>query len=90
MATEAAILGTPTIRCNSFVGERDMGNFIELEHEYGLIFNLKTFITCINKTVELLNQSDIKKNWEKKKLRLLNEKIDLSTFFINEIEKMAL
>jgi predicted glycosyltransferase len=39
MTTEAAVLGTPAIRCNSFVGKRDMGNFIELEKKYGLIFN---------------------------------------------------
>ena len=32
MATEAAILGTPVIRCNSFVGTKDMGNFKVLEN----------------------------------------------------------
>ncbi|OIB57847.1 DUF354 domain-containing protein [Natrialba sp. SSL1] len=39
MVTEAALLGTPAIRSNSFVGEDDMGNFVELEKR-GLIRNV--------------------------------------------------
>lgn len=43
MATEAALLGTPAIRSNSFVGENDMTNFIVLEKEYGLLRNVREF-----------------------------------------------
>ena len=34
IVTEAAVLGTPAIRYNSFAGENDMGNFVELEQKY--------------------------------------------------------
>lgn len=43
MATEAALLGTPAIRSNSFVGEHDMTNFKVLENEYGLIRNIRNY-----------------------------------------------
>ena len=37
MATESAILGTPSVYVSSLVGT--MGNFIELGQKYGLVFN---------------------------------------------------
>lgn len=40
MATEAALLGTPAIRTNSFVGSNDMSNFKILESKYGLLRNV--------------------------------------------------
>ena len=40
MATEAALLGTPAIRSNSFVGENDMSNFKLLENTYQLLRNV--------------------------------------------------
>lgn len=43
MATEAALLGTPAIRSNSFVGEHDMTNFKVLENEYGLLRNIRNY-----------------------------------------------
>jgi predicted glycosyltransferase len=43
MATESALLGTPAIRSNSFVGANDMTNFIVLENKYGLLKNIPLF-----------------------------------------------
>lgn len=40
MAAEAALLGTPAIRSNSFVGPNDMSNFIMLQDEYQLLHNI--------------------------------------------------
>lgn len=43
MAAEAALLGTPAIRTNSFVGPNDMTNFKVLENEYHLLCNVREF-----------------------------------------------
>lgn len=59
MATEAALLGTPAIRSNSFVGEHDMSNFIMLEKKYGILRNIAEF----NKV--LSTASDFAKNSRK-------------------------
>ncbi|MDG6219789.1 MAG: DUF354 domain-containing protein, partial [Candidatus Thermoplasmatota archaeon] len=66
MTTEAALLGTPVIRCNSFVGENDMANFIELENKYGLIFNFNDPEKALQKAVEILQTPNIKEEWKEK------------------------
>jgi len=87
MTTEAALLGTPAIRCNSFVGENDMGNFIELEKKYRLIYNFNDPSKAINKAVELMNEVRLKEQWQKKRETLLNDKIDVTKFMVDFIEK---
>ncbi|HMK46811.1 MAG TPA: DUF354 domain-containing protein [Methanocella sp.] len=87
MTTEAALLGTPAIRCNTFVGENDMGNFIELEKEYGLIFNFDNPDKGIEKASELIQRSDLKAEWERKLAVLLAGKIDVTQFMIDFVER---
>lgn len=86
MATEGALLGTPTIRCNSFVGVNDMGNFIELENGYGLMFNNSNSQNAIKNALELIKQKDIKNEWRKKSDRLLSEKVDITQFMSKYLE----
>ena len=86
MTTEAGVLGTPAIRCNSFVGENDMGNFIELEQKYGLIFNYNDPNKAMTKAVELIQKSDLKEVWSAKKEKLLKDKIDVTKFVTEFIE----
>ncbi len=86
MATEGALLGTPTIRCNSFVGVNDMGNFRELENLYGLMFNYSKSQDAIKKALELVKQHNIKGDWQKKSDRLLNEKVDITRFIVRSLE----
>ncbi|KDE54615.1 DUF354 domain-containing protein, partial [Methanoculleus sp. MH98A] len=73
--TEAAYLGTPAVRCNSFVGPDDMSNFVELERTYGLIFNFADPDEAIGKSIELIQRPDIKQEWAVKREKLLQEKI---------------
>ena len=66
MATEAALLGTPAIRSNSFVGENDMSNFKMMEHKYGLLRNIASFEEVLE-TVKDFASSSRKEEWMKKK-----------------------
>lgn len=86
MTTEAAILGTPAIRCNSFVGPNDMGNFIELEKKYDLIYSFRDFDKAYNKVKELLNRKNLKKEWQKKRKILLRDKIDFTKWMVDFVE----
>ncbi|MFC1988443.1 DUF354 domain-containing protein [Chloroflexota bacterium] len=86
MTTEAAVLGTPAVRCNSFVGHNDMGNFIELENKYDLIYSFREPDKAIRKAVELIQQPDLKEQWAKKRERLLDDKIDVTQFMVDFIE----
>ncbi|CAJ37096.1 DUF354 domain-containing protein [Methanocella arvoryzae] len=87
MTTEAALLGTPAIRCNTFVGEHDMGNFLELEKKYGLIFNYDNPGQGIDKAVELISRPDLKAEWKRKLDVLLADKIDVTQFMVDFIER---
>jgi predicted glycosyltransferase len=66
MATEAALLGTPAIRSNSFVGENDMSNFKILEHKYDLLRNVLQNNNVL-KVIEELSVEGTKEMWMKKK-----------------------
>lgn len=66
MATEAALLGTPAIRSNSFVGDNDMSNFRMLEEKYGLLLNIRDFNTVLNTAIDFAKESR-KEEWSHKR-----------------------
>lgn len=86
LTTESACLGTPAIRCNSFVGTNDMSNFAELEEDYGLIYNYSDSKEAIEKSIELINQKGIKQKWQDRRTTLIKNKIDVASFFTWFIE----
>lgn len=66
MATEAALLGTPAIRSNSFVGPNDMTNFIVLEKQYDLLRNIRDYNDVMVAMQEMMQQS-CKQQWIERK-----------------------
>ena len=86
MIAEASVLGTPSIRINDFVGI--LGYLEELEHKYGLTFGIKTSEPekLLSKVEELLTYPNIKEEWEKRKEKMINEKIDVTAFIVWFIE----
>jgi len=86
IATEAAVLGTPVVRHNTFVGENDMGNFLELERKYGLVFNCSDPEDAIRKAVSIAREGNGKGPWLEKRKRLLEDKIDLCDYLVGFIE----
>ncbi len=87
MTTEAAILGIPTVRCNTFIGQKNLGIFRELADKYSLIYNYKDQNTALNKAVELAQRSDIGAEWKLKQKRLLKDKIDVTEFMLWFVER---
>lgn len=84
--TEAAVLGTPAVRYNTFAGENDMGNFVELEQKYHLIYSFNDSKKAINKVIELVKEPKLKKEWVQKRDHLLADKIDATKFMVSFIE----
>jgi predicted glycosyltransferase len=81
MTAEAAVLGTPAIRFNDFVGK--LGYLEELEHVYGLTFGISATQPqlLLQKIDELLLMGSLKENWMKKRTHLLESTIDPTKFF---------
>lgn len=80
MTAEAAVLGTPSIRFNDFVGR--LGYLEELEHKYELTYGIKSDQPqkMIEKVEELINQDDLKKVWDVRRQNMLVDCIDLTRF----------
>ena len=78
MAAEAAVLGTPSIRFNDFVGE--LAYLTELEQKFGLTFGIRADDPekLFGKIAEVLTIADVKNKWLEKRKLMLNERGDLT------------
>jgi uncharacterized protein len=79
LTMEAAVLGTPAIRSNSFV-DNDAGVMKEFGGKYGLILNIADPHEAIDKAIELVLQPGLKQEWKARRDRYLKDKIDMDTF----------
>ena len=82
-ASEAAVLGVPSI----YVSTTRRGYLDELEEKYGLAFTISDKDKALKKAMKLLEDKDIKNKWQKKRESMLNEKIDVTKFMVDVIEK---
>ena len=85
MATEAALLGVPSLRYNSFVGENDMSNFIKLEQELDLLYNFNDFDKLFDKVQELMARPKLKNEWEEKRQKYFRTTGDINQESLNII-----
>jgi hypothetical protein len=84
IASEAAVLGTPSIFVSSLAA--NLGNFIELEKTYDLLYSFTDGNAALEKSVVILQDTKSKENWLMKRERLLKDKIDVTAFMVWFIE----
>ena len=86
MTSEAAVLGTPAIRCNTFVGR--IHYLEEEEHRYNLTYGFRpeNSEAMFAKIEELLAMPNLKQEWAKRREQMLSEKIDYAKFLTWFIE----
>lgn len=87
MATEAALLGTPAIRSNSFVGENDMSNFKMLENKYGLLRNVSAFEDVLALVKDWASSSR-KTEWKEKQAKYFESVGDSNTEIIHILTEL--
>ena len=80
MTSEAAVLGTPAIRCNTFVGR--IHYLEEEEHKYNLTYGFRPEQSeaMFQKIEELLSMPNLKEEWQVRRQKMLSEKIDYAQF----------
>lgn len=88
MATEAAVLGTPAIRSNSFAGDGDMGNFRHLETEYGLIRSIVDETEAVRQA-DAFARAPPTETWQRRRERLLDETTDVASFVLDTITEVG-
>jgi uncharacterized protein len=86
MSVEAAMLGTPSIRYNDFAGKISV--LEELESKYALTFGIKTSEQnkLFNKIDELFLILNLKEEFQRRRKKMLADKIDVTAFMIWFIE----
>jgi len=86
VSVEAAVLGTPSLRFNDFVGKISI--LEELEHHYGLTFGISPSQPekLFSKIREILSMTDLKSEWQKRRKKMLLDKIDVTAFMAWFIE----
>ena len=86
MTSEAAVLGTPAIRCNTFVGR--IHYLEEEEHKYNLTYGFRPEQSeaMFAKIDELLSMHNLKEEWQARRQKMLSEKIDYAQFLTWFIE----
>lgn len=88
MTSEAAILGVPALKCNTFAGRLSVPN--ELENQYGLCYayHPNDFDRMYSRIESLLNKDieELRAEWQNKRKRFLEDHIDVTAFFTWFIE----
>ncbi|WP_324760543.1 DUF354 domain-containing protein [Haloarcula sp. GH36] len=87
MAAESAVLGTPALRLNSFVGDDDMSKFVELEEEYGLLFSIQDERELVDRAEALTTEDSAA--WRSKRDALVADKIDVTGYMLETIGEAA-
>ncbi len=91
MATEAAVLGTPSIHIEATSSGRPTGelsgNFLELRDKYDLLYFFADQNLALEKAIEILENKNSKSEWHRKRERLLRDKIDVTAWMTDFIER---
>lgn len=90
MTSEAAMLGVPSLRCNSFAGR--ISYLEEQEKRYRLTFAYlpDKFDQLIIKLNEMLSMPDLNEEWQRRRQQMLKDKIDVTAFMLWFIENYPL
>lgn len=90
MTSEAAVLGVPALKCNTFAGRLSVPNM--LEQKYGLCYaytpdHFDEMYRHIQTLLSMMPES-LQAEWHAKRQRMLAEMIDPTDFFVDFIEKL--
>lgn len=88
MTSEAAVLGVPSLKCNSFAGRLSVPNMLEQKYDLCYAYTPAQFNEMYNHMEHLLkrNPEELKKEWQVKRQHMLDNMIDPTYFYVNFIE----
>jgi predicted glycosyltransferase len=86
MTTEAAVLGTPAFRCNTFAGKLTVIEEIEKLYDLAYSYHPIHYDWMIRKIESVLHTDDYKSLWKEKRAKMLQDKIDVTAFWVWFVE----
>lgn len=88
MTLEAAVLGTPAIRYNTFVGLCSVIEEIEQQYELAFGFRPGQENEFFAKIEELISDPQTASHWSSKRERLLRDKVDLNKWMLDLFDQV--
>jgi len=85
MASEAAILGTPSVYINPLI----LGYLNEINNKYHLLLQFSKGEPAITKVLELAENQNLKNEFRTRHDLMLNEKIDVTAWMVDFIESLV-
>ncbi len=82
MASEAAMLGVPAVYVNSL----QLGYLKELEKDYQLVHNYTRQEPALQKALELLQKPNLKEEYQKRRKKMLDEKVEVTQWMVEFVE----
>ena len=88
MTSEAAVLGVPALKCNTFAGRLSVPNMLENKYDLCYAYMPDHFADMFSHIERLLAKepAELKAEWQAKRHHMLDEMIDPTEFFVNYIE----
>ena len=89
MTSEAAVLGVPALKCNSFAGRLSVPNMLEQKYDLCYAYTPDHFNDMYSRIKQLLEKdpAELISEWQTKRQHMLDEMIDPTEFFVNYIER---
>ena len=81
MASEAGVLGTPSIYVNSIEACNNSD-----QEKYGLVYNYNGEGSIIERVKQILNIPNLKGEWQRRRMRMLEDKINVTAFMVWFVE----
>ncbi|MDF1549695.1 MAG: DUF354 domain-containing protein [Bacteroidales bacterium] len=86
MTSEAAILGTPAVKCNTFAHKLSVPNMLEDKYNLCYSYQPHEFEEMISKISTLLNEDNVKDHWKSRREEFLLNMINPTNFLLWFIE----
>lgn len=83
MASESGVLGTPWV----FVSPQSRGYLNDQQNTYGLGFCVRSWEAGLKQALAILSDSDSKAKWVERRNRLLRDKIDVTEFIVDLVDR---
>ncbi len=83
MAAEAAVMGTPFVRYNNFVGKLQYLKHLEQNYRLGIGIPQGDENKLYHTVSELVSQQNLKTTWKKRSQKFFDDHIDVTAFFID-------
>ncbi|GAB3513250.1 DUF354 domain-containing protein [Spirosoma knui] len=82
MTSEAAVLGTPAVKLNTFAGRLSIPNELEQRYELCYAFLPPDFDQMLARLKQMLETPDLKAEWSRRRAAMLTDKVDLTAFLV--------